>query len=152
MARYLPDTNVWLALTLSGHPHHVPARRWFEGLGHGDDVLLCRSVQQSLLRLLTTRAVFAPMGSAPLTNAEAWAVCDAITADPRVGAVVAEPSVITPAWRGYSSLPSSSPKVWMDAYLAAFARASDAVLVTVDGAFRLYPALESILIPPAPEE
>jgi toxin-antitoxin system PIN domain toxin len=157
MARYLPDTNVWLALAVSGHTHHVEARRWLDSLAGGDELVLSRAGQQSLLRLLTTRAVFAPMGSAPLTNVEAWAVVDAVAADRRVGAIVAEPAAITRTWREYSSLPTSSPKVWMDAYLAAFARASGAVLVTIDVAFRAFADLESIVIEPplgrrAPDE
>lgn len=73
----LPDTSVWLALTLSGHPHHEAAREWLDGARTGESVLMCRATQQSLLRLLTTAALFRPLGDDPLTNLEAWAVVDA---------------------------------------------------------------------------
>lgn len=39
-------------------------------------------------------------------------------------------------------------KVWMDAYLAAFAQAAGARLVTNDVAFRAYPILDVVLIGP----
>lgn len=146
MTRYLPDTNIWLALTVSGHTHHGAARQWFGGLQDTDEVMLCRATQQSLLRLLTTQAVFTLTRDTALTNVEAWTVVDAITADPRVGAISVEPPEIGPAWRVYSSLRTSSPKAWMDAYLAAFARLSGATLVTIDGAFRSYADLQCLVL------
>lgn len=151
MARFLPDTNVWLALTLSGHPHHEPARAWLDATGDADDVVFCRATQQSLLRLLTTSAVFVPLGGPPLTNREAWAVADALLADVRISLVSVEPPGAPALWRAYSSSASASPKLWMDAYLAAFARASGAVLVTNDRAFRGYPDLAPLVIGETPE-
>ncbi len=143
---YLPDTNVLLALTLSGHPHHEVCEAWLSSVDDNEDVLLSRATQQSLLRLLTTAAVFVPLEEDPLTNAEAWAICDALLSDVRFWLVDVEPPAIGGIWREYSSRPTSSSKVWMDAYLAAFARASGAVLVTMDSAFRSYPMLESLVI------
>lgn len=144
--RYLPDTNVWLALALSGHPQHDLARRWWDGVEGRGSVLMCRATQQSVLRLLTTAAVFVPLGDQPLTNTEAWAVVDALAADDRVVTVSIEPSRTPLLWREYSSVPASAPKTWMDAYLAAFSRAADATLVTVDGAFRSYAELDLLLL------
>lgn len=144
--RYLPDTNIWLALTLSGHPHHDIARTWFEALDDSAELLLCRSTQQSLLRLLTTAAVFTPLQSDPLSNAEAWAVNDALLSDDRVTLVSLEPPALAAQWREFSALPTPSPKRWMDAYLAAFARASDAWLVTNDLAFRSFESLEVFVL------
>lgn len=147
--RYLPDTNVLLALTLSGHPHHRAAAAWLDGVDDRDDVLICRSTQQSLLRLLTTAAVFALFEEEPLTNAEAWAVSDALLADLRFSLLDVEPPGTLAGWRQHSSRPSSSPKVWMDAYLAAFAQAVGARLVTNDAAFHAYPKLEFVLVGPS---
>ena len=146
--RYLPDTDVLLALALSGHPHHQAAAAWLDGVDDRDDVLMCRATQQSLLRLLTTAAVFAPFEEEPLTNTEAWAVSDALLADLRFSLVDVEPPGTLAGWRQHSSRPSPSPKVWMDAYLAAFAQAAGARLVTNDVAFRAYPRLDVVLIGP----
>lgn len=149
MTRSLPDTNVLLALTLSGHPHHTAAASWLDGVDDRDDVLMCRATQQSLLRLLTTATVFAPFEEEPLTNAEAWAVSDALLSDLRFSLVDVEPPGTLAGWRAHSSRSSSSPKLWMDAYLAAFAQAAGARLVTNDAAFRAYPALDVVVIGPA---
>jgi predicted nucleic acid-binding protein len=41
-------------------------------------------------------------------------------------------------FHSYSSLRQASPKVWVDAYLAAHASANEAVLVSFDQAFKSY--------------
>lgn len=146
VVQYLTDVNVLLALTLSGHPHHDSAVRWLGGVDDADSVLLCRATQQSLLRLLTTRAVFAPFDEPPLTNEEAWAVADALLADPRFVPADIEPPGVHAVWRGYSSHPSPSPKRWVDAYLVAFARVAGARFVTIDGAFRSYQGLDHLIL------
>ena len=134
MTTYLPDTNVWLALTLDWHPVHDRALDWWADIGGDDRVLLCRPVQLSTLRLLTTRAVFAPGGVEPLTNIEGWAVVDAIAADARVEVTALEPPGTASLWRSSSEGGTASPKVWMDGYLSAWARAASATLVTNDRA------------------
>ncbi len=134
MTSYLPDTNVWLALALDWHPLHDRARSWWDGLSDGDRVLLCRPVQMSTLRLLTTRAVFAAGGVEPLTNIEAWAVVDAIVGDPRVELSAIEPEGAAALWRGMSAVAAASPRIWMDAYLSALALAGATTLVTGDHA------------------
>ncbi|MFT4165548.1 MAG: PIN domain-containing protein [Microlunatus sp.] len=134
MTDFLPDTNIWLALTLDWHPAHSPARRWWERLSDIDRVVMCRPVQLSTLRLLTTRAVFTAGGVEPLTNTQAWAVMDEIVADRRVECRVLEPRGTEELWRAASDISSSSPKMWMDAYLSGWARAAGATLVTSDHA------------------
>lgn len=57
--------------------------------------------------------------------------------DPRI-AFAAEPSDLELHWRRLAARDVSSPKLWMDAYLAAFALASDNELVTTDKAFRQF--------------
>lgn len=132
--RFLCDVNVWLAMTLAGHRHHPIASAWFDAIDDRADVAFCRVTQQSYLRLLTTKAVLAPYGRDPLTNAEAWDVYDTLTTDTRV-TIAAEPSGLERRWRRFAERPSASPKLWTDAYLAAFAVAGDRALVTTDRAF-----------------
>lgn len=134
MTAFLPDTNVWLALVLDWHPAHGEARAWWDALDESSRVLLCRPVQLSTLRLLTTRAVFTPGGAEPLTNTEAWAVVDEMIADPLVELCVLEPADTGALWRASSEASTASPKVWMDAYLSALSRAAGATLVTNDRA------------------
>lgn len=147
MTRYLPDVNLWLALASNGHEHHEIAQAWFASLADTDRAVMCRSTQQSLLRLLTMAAPMAAFGRQPLTNREAWAVCMAILRDSRFSLVFAEPPELGEHWRNYSDLPHPSPKRWADAYLAAFARTLPAVFVTIDAAFATYPDLNPLILP-----
>ncbi len=58
----LVDSNVWLALALSGHDFHETAEDWLRTKTGADKLLFCRSTQQSLRQLLTTTAVLARSG------------------------------------------------------------------------------------------
>lgn len=109
-------------------------------------VLICRSTQQSLLRLLTNASVFSRYGYPPLTNDEAWQTYDTILSDPRVTFRDEEPDGLDRWWRQYSQRNSASPKLWMDAYLAAFARAEGCTMVTTDAAFKQFPGLDLLLL------
>ncbi len=49
-----------------------------------------------------------------------------------------EPLGVVPVWHRLAGLQSASPKVWMDAYLAAFAIAGELQMVTFDRDFKSY--------------
>ena len=141
----LPDTNVWLALSLSKHTHHAGARKWLDGEDQPDSLGFCRSTQQAFLRLLTTAAVMALYGNAPLSNKDAWAAFEAFLADDRI-VVQAEPPGLTAVWKRMAARRTSSPKLWMDAYLAAFAITSGAQVVTTDKAFSQFSGVDVLII------
>jgi uncharacterized protein len=126
-----PDVNVWLALMWRRHVHAERARQWFDGAADGR-FYFCRITQVSVLRLLTTERA---LGNDVRTMAGAWKLWDAITGDERI-AFVSEPEGLEPPFRKASQLPSSSPKVWADAYLLGFAKAAGLKLVTFDRALR----------------
>lgn len=136
----LPDTNVWLALALSKHSHHAAAKAWWNAQDVVDDIAFCRSTQLSSLRLLTTAALMAAYGIQPLSNRDAWSVYEAFAADDRVR-FEPEPSDVAEIWPRLATRRTSSPKLWMDAYLAAFALATGAQLVTTDTAFTQFKGL-----------
>ena len=125
------DANVWLALLWSRHVHSERAGAWFERSSE-EKFFFCRITQITVLRLLTTPTV---MGSDVKTMSEAWALWDKVCADDRI-ALLAEPEAIEPEFRRFSALRSSSPKLWADAYLAAFAAVAGLKLVTFDRGFR----------------
>jgi toxin-antitoxin system PIN domain toxin len=139
----LCDANVWLALALSRHVHHRTALRWFRQPG---DVFLCRATQQTLLRLLTNSAVLAPYGNPPLTNAQAWKAYEAFAADDRIALRVDEPTHLESRWKQLAARDTASPKLWMDAYLAAFAITAGLRLVTTDIAFRQFAGLDHLIL------
>jgi uncharacterized protein len=140
----LADSNVWLALALSKHEFHEAARTWFAPQ-KPKAVFFCRSTQQSLLRLLTTGAVFAPYGTPPLANKTAWSLYAGFRADKRISWAT-EPRGLESQWKKLAAASKPAPKLWMDAYLAAFALAGGYQLVTTDKAFAQFKGLDSIVL------
>lgn len=142
----LCDSNVWLALALSRHAHHGAARAWFDAVTDAGSVLFCRATQQSFLRLLTNAAVLGAYGNPPLTNRQAWEACESLLADDRVAFGSDEPPGLAALWKRFAVRRTASPKLWMDAYLAAFALAGGCRIVTTDAAFRQFAGLEVELL------
>jgi toxin-antitoxin system PIN domain toxin len=142
----LCDSNVWLALALSKHSYHSSARAWFGTIEAPASVVLCRATQQTLLRLLTNSTVLGAYGIAPLTNRQAWSACEAFLKDDRIVFRADEPPGVETLWKDLAARGTSSPKLWMDAYLAAFAMAGQYRLVTTDTAFRQFKGLDLLVI------
>jgi toxin-antitoxin system PIN domain toxin len=139
------DTNFWIALSLSRHVFHAAARDWFDRQVTPNSVLFCRSTQQSLLRLLTTEAVMRPYAIPPLTNAAAWKLYTALLGDRRID-WASEPDNVEAHWNAVGARDTISPKLWMDAYLAAFAIAGGHQLVTTDKAFKQFKRLDAVVL------
>jgi predicted nucleic acid-binding protein len=100
---------------------------------------LCRVTQVSLLRLITNPAI---MGEDAVTRSEAWRLIDQIRADDRV-LWAEEPDQLEAVFRAISARDDNSHKLWTDDYLAAFAQASGASLVTLDTKLKdRYPSVE----------
>lgn len=142
----LCDSNVWLALALSKHLHHTAAREWLDTVEEPASILFCRSTQQTFLRLLTNAAVLGPYGNPPLTNREAWSVYGGLLADDRITLQADEPAGMELLWREFAVRGTASPKLWMDAYLAAFAVASGSTMVTTDAGFRQFRGLDLLVL------
>jgi uncharacterized protein len=131
MKSFFPDVNVWVALTYRGHQQHVPAAAWFGRLTN-ETVGFCRLTQLSFLRLLTHPAV---MQEDVRTQREAWEVYDRLVGDPRVAFYPErDPDALSHEFRKLTATGQFAPQQWPDAYLAAFARAEDLILVTFDRA------------------
>jgi toxin-antitoxin system PIN domain toxin len=141
---FLPEINVWLALTFSGHGHHPEAARWFHETAQPKSCLFCRMTQQGYLRLATNPKVFLRDA---LTLTRAWNAYDTLRRDPRAY-FADEPSQVEQTWRKLTNDESFSPKIWNDAFLAAFAMERDCQLVTFDRGFRRYSGLNLVLLEP----
>jgi|ERR1700733_5471615 toxin-antitoxin system PIN domain toxin len=127
-----PDLNVWIALTYSKHVHYEIARRWFVALPNDAHLCFCRFTQIGFLRLVTTAAV---MGDEVLDQAAAWNLYDDWL-NQGGASCVDEPSAVERVFRSLTRSNNIAPKDWADAYLAAFAIASEMQLVTFDRAFQ----------------
>lgn len=139
----LPDANVWLSLSSSGHTSHVASLAWLADVPAEEGLAFCRVTQLTLLRLLTTRAI---MRDDTLTQRHAWDQYEKILQDPRI-VLAAEPAGISSTFRECSSHAEISPKRWVDDYLAAFAIAGRMQLVTYDRALASRVANSLLLTP-----
>lgn len=129
------DSNIWLALTFSAHPHHALAKKLFAEASTEHPACFCRATQQSFLRLSTTPTILTAYGAEGFTNQDAAKLIQTLSGLPAV-TTLDEPSGLESRWLELARLPSASPKVWMDAYLAAFAIGHEAEFVTLDRDFQ----------------
>ena len=128
---FLFDSNVWVALAFDAHPAHDAAR---EAMGRASDsrpACFCRLTQLSFLRLASTPALHSLYGVSVLTNDQVLRIYNSFTSHAAV-AWRDEPATITSLWPRLAACSTPSPKVWMDAYLAAFAIAAGLTMVTTD--------------------
>ena len=144
--KHLCDANVFIAIAVEQHANHRQAALWFESLGDEDTTAFCRATQNSFLRLLTRKIA---ENYVPQTNRKAWEMYDQLCRDDAV--VFAEEAAgLETVWRKLAARDTVSPKVWMDAYLAAFAMNSGLQLMTLDHDFENFEAhgLDLILLNP----
>jgi toxin-antitoxin system PIN domain toxin len=132
MTLLFSDLNVWLALSVSGHPHNGAALNWLQQLPGDSTLIFSRYTQLGLLRLLTNTAV---MGDETLTLRKAWAVYDRWLQDPRVE-FYPEPRNVDFAFRNATEpFAAKAATKWVgDCWLLAYAEACNAQLVTFDRA------------------
>jgi predicted nucleic acid-binding protein len=90
-------------------------------------------------------SIVCAVGLAPLNNQEAWTTYATLRANPRV-VWAEEPSGLEPAWQAFALRATASPKLWMDAYLAAFTVAGGWKLATADAGFVQFKGLDVVLI------
>lgn len=142
MKRCLADVNILLALLAHNHEHHALVRTWAESLTAGQ-VGVCRFVQLALIRLLGNAAV---MGSHALSAHAAWDLIEhELLVDERFE-YLPEPPTLAAAFPALLRYPSPTGKLVGDAYLAAFAIASQRQLVTLDSGFRQFHDLDTRLL------
>ena len=143
MKSFFPDINVWVALTYHGHEQHVLAARWFGRLT-SETVGFCRLTQLSFLRLLTHPVV---MQDEVQTQREAWEIYDQLMGDTRIAFYPErDPGAVENEFRDLTVTSQSAPQRWPDAYLAAFARAENLILVTFDRALSKLAGDYSVLL------
>lgn len=140
----LVDANVWLPVLFAGHAHHAAATAWWEAQPAAC-CCWCRPIQQTILRLLTNRTV---MGDDTLTPDEAWLAWEKLILDERTAFLPLEPTGLEDAWQGHITGRTATPKLWMDAYLAAWAESARLTLVTFDSGFRRFPLSSLLLLQP----
>lgn len=137
MSALLLDSNVWVAATLPRHPGHPLAQSVLNQATAAAPAVFCRATQLSFLRLVTTSTLQKTYQATAFGNREALASLQILLALPQV-AERSEPAGVGPLWFRWAARETASPKVWMDAYLAAFAIHENLEFVTFDGDFQGY--------------
>ena len=137
MPGFLFDTNVWLAAIFPTHPFHIQAQQALKQATASQPAVWCRSTQQSFLRLASTPSLLKAYGADDMTNRDALTVLDALQVLPQVAYRDESPGVFA-LWCQLASANTASPKVWMDAYLTAFAIAGGLTLVSLDRDFKKF--------------
>lgn len=127
---YLPDVNVWIALTSNRHVHHARVAEWLRAI-EDDQIAFCRISELGFLRLLTNNHV---MGTDVLSPVQAWRVYAEWRFDDRV-IFLPEGGGFSEQWRVLGAHISGGPNAWTDAYLAAFAVDANATIITLDRKF-----------------
>ena len=134
MVRHLCDLNVFVAGALAIHAEHERARAFFHGLADGETVEFCRATEIGFLRLLTQPIAD---GYEPVGNRKARQALGEWMALPYVK-LAPEPIGIETLWPVLADRDTASPRVWMDAWLAAFAIRARMRLVTFDRGLERY--------------
>ena len=131
------DTNVWLAALFNAHPFHALAQQALREATPTQPAVFCRATQQSFFRLSTTPALLKVYGAEGFCNRDAWVALDALQVLPQVS-VREEPPGTLAEWRRLADAHTAAPKMWMDAYLAAFAICGSLRMVTLDRDFKQF--------------
>ena len=142
---YLFDTNVWVALAFASHPQHRRATEAHRHASTDRPAIFCRATQLSFLRVSTTPAVLHHYGVKAFTNRDALVALKQLVALPTV-AYREEPANLLAVWHRLAVSSKASPKLWMDAYLAAFAMAGGYQMVTTDKAFKQFKGLDLLVL------
>jgi predicted nucleic acid-binding protein len=75
-----------------------------------------------------------------ISNSQAVEILGKWCSLPHIRCIDAEPVGTRELWLELAAIPSASPKVWMDAYLAAFAIRAGLPFATLDADFRRFEA------------
>ena len=140
MPDYFVDTSVWIAGSFESHPYFPVANSFLAGPQRADTVWLARVVENSFLRLLTTAALCRGYDSPMISNPQAVEILGKWRSLPHIRCIDAEPEGTRELWLELAAIPSASPKLWMDAYLAAFAIRAGLPFATLDDDFRRFEA------------
>ncbi|MDW8382569.1 MAG: PIN domain-containing protein [Verrucomicrobiota bacterium] len=139
MPASLFDTSAWLAAVLPKHPAHRNAQAVLQAATALEPVVFCRATEVSFLRLLTTPRLLRLYEAEHMTNRLAMEVLRFLLSRAAI-IELSEPPGTADLWHRLAIRDNASPKVWMDAYLAAFAICGGLQLVTLDSDFKAYEA------------
>ena len=119
-------------------------QRCVQNLRRYDRPILCTEYMARPRGCQTNKAI---MGDQVLSPAAAWKKLQQFLALPEVNCL-AEPPGLDERLGDFCNLGRTSPNLWTDAYLAAFARCAGLRLVTFDQGFSRFKGLELLILKP----
>ncbi|UCF99448.1 MAG: PIN domain-containing protein [Spirochaetaceae bacterium] len=134
MSGFLFDSNLWIALTFAAHPLHDRAGEQLRRSSPTSPLSIIRIIELSALRLITTPAVHRAFGVPYFSNREAIPFLTSLFQQTQCSEIE-EPKGTRELWLRLADAESASPKVWMDAYLAAVCIQGGLELITLDSDF-----------------
>lgn len=140
MPGYFLDANIWVAATFPGHSHHGPAMDFLYERSYHDPAWLSSKTSIAWMRLVSTNAISSYYNSPEFSNKAALEILNGWLKQPEIQYMDKEPDGTFEKWKQLSSSPLPSPKIWMDAYIAAIAIEANLPLVTFDKGFQAYAA------------
>ncbi len=132
----LLDINVWVALGDANHSHHRTAQTYWAGPSH-DQLWFCRHTALGFKRLMCQPAM---LGERVLTIVQAFEAYQVIRKQARVDLML-DPPDLESAWVALALQSPWPPRMWPDAYLAAFAITANLRLVSFDRDFSKFAGL-----------
>ena len=129
---YLPDVNVWVALSVANHTSHKRVALWLEKSIDSAEFAFCRVTQHGLLRLLTHPKV---MKNDPRSPEDAWFIYDKWVLVTEA-TLKREPDGFEEVWRSLTAGRYRGNDHFTDAYLSAFAAVGGFTVATLDRKFK----------------
>ena len=134
MPGFLFDSNIWVALTFASHPFHDRAGEQVKQSSADRPIYRVRATELSTYRLITTPVIHRAFGVPSFSNTEAISFLSSLFQ--KTGSLeIQEPRGTRELWLRLAGTESASPKIWMDAYLAAVSIRGGFDFVTLDGDF-----------------
>jgi uncharacterized protein len=131
------DSNVWIGLSFTAHGFHEVANAALGDCSPSIPAIFCRSTEQSFLRLASTPTLLRQYHNLGLTHSDIVKILLRLHSLKNV-AHADEPPDTKALWLHLADRQTASPKLWMDAYLAAFAISGNFRFVTFDKDFRQF--------------
>ena len=141
--KFLADVNVIFPLLVSRHEQRNPALKWFDSTAAGE-IVLSRLTRLGALRLLCNAQVMGPDVQTPAAALDAMEILEA---DERI-VLLHEPDGLDATLKILVAACATTPNLWTDAYLAAFAKVAGLKIVSFDRGFSKFPGLDFLLLVP----
>lgn len=123
---------------VADHPHHSQVKAALSQRDSESPAVFCRATEQSYLRSVITPKLFAYYRADSMTNSRTIRNFSDFLSQLPIISLHEKPADMRALWPKMAAHERPSPKVWMVAYLAAFAISEKLSLTTLDSYFTAF--------------